>query len=131
MLKKSITFTDYDGEKVTKEYRFHLSKFEWLELEAYTKGGLVKNLDNALDTGNNKKVIDILRKLILRAYGEKDSETGEFCKSDEMAVAFSKSEAFSELFFELAYDGEKSKEFFMGLIPPDMQNQLPTITAKM
>ena len=99
-----------------------------MELEAYTKNGLVQNLKTALDTDNAKKVIDILRKIILRAYGEKDQETGVFIKNDDLAVAFSKSEAFSELFFELAYDEAKSKEFFEALIPKDLKNNA-VITA--
>ncbi len=122
MITKNITFKDYNDEVVTKTYYFHLNKFEWLELEAYTKNGLVQNLKTALDTDNAKKVIDILRKIILRAYGEKDQETGVFNKNDDLAVAFSKSEAFSELFFELAYDEAKSKEFFEALIPKDLKN---------
>ena len=47
---------------------------------------------------------------------------GVFNKNDDLAVAFSKSEAFSELFFELAYDEAKSKEFFEALIPKDLIN---------
>ena len=122
MLKKTITYTDYDDNKVSKDYYFHLNKFEWIELEAYTKGGLVQNLKTALETENTRKAIDILKKIILRAYGEKDPETGEFHKTDEAAVRFSKTEAFSELFDELANNGEKSKEFFTGLIPKSMLN---------
>lgn len=123
MFKKPVTFTNYDGEKEQVNLYFHLNKFEWLELEAYTKGGLIQNLSSAVDTNNAKKTIDILKKIILRAYGEKDPETGAFVKDDDLAIRFSKTEAFSELFYELAYNEEKSKEFFMGLIPPEIRDQ--------
>ena len=123
MLKKSITFVNYEGEKETKTYYFNLNKFEWLELEAYTKGGLIQNLSSAIETNNAKKTIDILKKIILRAYGEKDEETGAFEKDDDRAIRFSKTEAFSELFYELAYNEEKSKEFFLGLIPAELHDK--------
>lgn len=123
MLKKSITFTNYEGEKETKTYYFNLNKFEWLELEAYTKGGLIQNLSSAIETNNAKKTIDILKKIILRAYGEKDEETGAFEKDDDRAIRFSKTEAFSELFYELAYNEDKSKEFFLGLIPAELHDK--------
>ena len=123
MLKKNITYTNYDGVQETKTFYFNLSKFEWLELEAYTKGGLVENLSLALETNNLKKTIDLLKKILLRAYGERDIETGEFIKSDERAIRFSKTEAFSELFYELAFDEEKAKTFFMGLIPPEAREK--------
>ncbi len=123
MLKKVITYKDYDGNDKTSTHYFHLNKFEWLELETYTKGGLIENLQHAIETGNAKKTIDILKKIILRAYGEKDPETGSFEKSDDIAVRFSKTDAFSELFYELAYNEEASKSFFLGLIPPELREE--------
>jgi hypothetical protein len=121
MLKKQVTFKDYDGNDKTTTLYFHLNKFEWLELETYTKGGLIENLQTAIETGNAKKTIDLLKKIILRAYGEKNSETGEFEKTDDIAIRFSKTDAFSELFYELAYNEEASKAFFLGLIPSDLR----------
>lgn len=123
MLKKQITYKDYDGNDKTSTLYFHLNKFEWLELETYTKGGLIENLQHAIETGNAKKTIDILKKIILRAYGEKDPETGSFEKSDDIAIRFSRTEAFSELFYELAYNEEASKAFFLGLIPPELREE--------
>jgi hypothetical protein len=123
MLKKQITFTDYDGNPKTTTLYFHLNKFEWLELETYTKGGLIENLKTAIETGNAKKTIDLLKKIILRAYGEKHEETGHFEKSDDIAIRFSKTDAFSELFYELAYNEEASKSFFLGLIPQELREE--------
>lgn len=121
MLKKAITYKDYDGNDKTDTLYFHLNKFEWLELETYTKGGLIENLQHAIETGNAKKTIDILKKIILRAYGEKDPETGTFEKSDDIAIRFSRTDAFSEIFYELAYNEEAAKNFFLGLIPPELR----------
>ena len=121
MLKKPITFTNQEDEKETKIFYFNLNKFEWLELEAYTKGGLIQNLSSAIETGNAKKTLDILKKIILRAYGEKNEETGAFEKDDDRAIRFSRTDAFSELFYELAYNPVKSKEFFLNLIPAELR----------
>lgn len=123
MVSKIITYTNYEGNKESKTFYFNLSKFEWLELEAYTKGGLVQNLKHAIETNNLKKTIDLLKKILLRAYGERDLESGEFIKNDDVAIKFSKTEAFSELFYELAYDEVKSKEFFLSLIPPEVRDK--------
>lgn len=121
MLKKVMNYRDYDGEQKTEVLYFHLNKFEWLELETYTKGGLIENLQHAIEVGNAKKTIDILKKIILRAYGEKNPETGGFEKNDDIAIRFSKTEVFSELFYELAYNEEASKSFFLGLIPTELR----------
>ena len=121
MLKKQIKCKDYNGQDVTVVAYFHLNKFEWLELETYTKGGLIENLKTALENGNAKKTIDILKKIILTAYGEKNEDTGKFEKSDKIAIDFSKTEAFSELFYDLAYNAASSEAFFTELIPQELR----------
>lgn len=130
MLKKQVTFMDYDGEKKTIMLYFNLSKFEWLELETFTKGGLIENLKSAIEIGNAKKTIDILRKIILTAYGEKNEETGRFEKTEDATIRFSKTEAFSELFYELAYDQDASQHFFMGLLPEDLKGEAQKMISK-
>lgn len=129
MLKKIVSYTDYEGNPATLVCYFHLNKFEWLELEAYTKGGLIENLEHALETNNAKKVIDLLKKILLKAYGEKN-ENGIFEKDDDRAIRFSRTEAFSELFYELAYNEPASKEFFMSLIPPDVRDKTAAAMAE-
>ena len=131
MLKKQVTYKDYDGNDKTVTLYFHLNKFEWLELETYTKGGLIENLKHAIETGNAKKTIDILKKIILRSYGEKDPETGSFEKSDDIAIRFSKTDVFSELFYELAYNEEAAQSFFMGLIPVELRAEAEKKMAEM
>ena len=80
---------------------------------------------------NAKKTIDILKKIILRSYGEKDPETGSFEKSDDIAIRFSKTDAFSELFYELAYNEEAAQSFFMGLIPVELRAEAEKKMAEM
>ena len=123
MLKKIVSYIDYDDNVKSDTLYFHLNRFEWLELETYTKGGLIENLQHALETNNAKKTIDLLKKIILRAYGEKNAETGAFEKDDDKAVKFSKTDAFSTLFYELAYNEDASKAFFVGLIPKELRDE--------
>ena len=134
MLRKEIKYKDFDGNDATRVAYFHLNKLEWLELETFTKGGLIANLKDAIDKNQIDKTINILKKLILRAYGEKNIELNEFEKSDEAAIRFSKTDAFSELFYELAYDEKKSQEFFFALIPSeyraDAEKQMRLQTMK-
>lgn len=130
MIKKEVTFTNYEGHPETKTLYFHLNKFEWLELETYTKGGLIENLKRSIETANPKKTIDILKKIILTAYGEKNEDDGAFEKTEEAAIKFSKTEAFSELFYDLAYNEESSRTFFMGLVPDSLKVEVQKELAK-
>lgn len=128
MIKKTVTFTNFEGNEETIDVYFHLTKLEWLKLETAVDGGLVNALENAIksnDTKSTSKTIELLEKIMLTAYGEKD-ENGRFVKSQEAAVRFSTTDAFSELFYELAYDEQKAQEFFIGLIPKDMVEKVMT-----
>ena len=40
MLKKTITYTDYNGVERTEDHYFNLSKAESMEMEMSTSGGL-------------------------------------------------------------------------------------------
>ena len=121
MIKKTLNYTDAFDEARTDTLYFHLNQYEWFELEAFTKGGLMNNLQNAIETENNKKALDILKKIILTAYGEKNPENGQFEKDEDKAIRFSKSEAFSVLFMELLTNPESTQEFFLGLVPKEVR----------
>lgn len=42
MLKKTISYTDYDGNERTEDFYFNLSKAEIIEMELGTAGGMKK-----------------------------------------------------------------------------------------
>lgn len=50
-------------------------------------------------------------------YGEKSPDGKRFVKSEELSTAFSQTEAYSQLYMELATDADKAAEFINGVIP--------------
>lgn len=117
MLKKTITYTDYDGNKRTEDFYFNLSKAEVAEMEMSTEGGLTKTLEKIVAEQDGKRIIEMFKDLILKAYGEKSLDGKRFIKSKELSEAFSQTEAYSELFMELAMNAEASAAFVNGIIP--------------
>lgn len=117
MLKKTITYTDYDGNKRTEDFYFNLSKAEVAEMEMSAEGGLTKTLEKIVAEQDGKRIIEIFKDLILKAYGEKSLDGKRFVKSKELSEAFSQTEAYSELFMELAMNAEASAAFVNGIIP--------------
>ena len=65
-------------------------------------------------------IIKIFKDLVLKAYGEKSPDGKRFIKSDEIRDAFSQTEAYSNLFMELATDAEAASKFFNGIIPDNV-----------
>lgn len=120
MLKKTITYIDYNGVERTEDFYFNLSKAEVLELEMGTTGGLTEMINKIVAAQDTPTLIKIFKDLVLKAYGEKSPDGKRFIKSDEIRDAFSQTEAYSNLFMELATDAEAASKFFNGIIPDNV-----------
>ena len=119
MLKKTITYTDYNGVERTEDFWFNLSKAEIMEMEMSTTGGLAEMIQKVVQTQDAPAIIKIFKDLVLKAYGGKSPDGKRFVKSDELALAFSQTEAYSNLFMELATDADAAAKFINGIIPAD------------
>lgn len=121
MLAKKIKYTDYNGVEREEVFHFHLNKAELTEMELSTKGGMSTMLQDIVSADNTKKIVDVFKKMILSAYGEKSEDGKRFIKSEDLATAFSQTEAYSELFIELATDTKSAINFVNGVMPVDME----------
>lgn len=117
MLKKSITYTNYNGIECTEDFYFNLTKAEIMEMEMSTSGGLAEMITRIVAAQDAPAIIKIFKELILKAYGEKSPDGKRFVKSDEISAAFSQTEAYSQLFMELATDADAAAKFVNGIIP--------------
>lgn len=125
MIKKTITYTDYNGTERTEDFYFNLSKAEIMEMELSTTGGLAEMIQNVVNAKDTPAIIKIFKDLIVKAYGVKSPDGKRFMKSDELAAAFVETEAYSELFMELATDADAAAKFVNGIVPANMAKQLP------
>lgn len=117
MLKKTINYIDYDGNKRTEDFYFNLTKAEIAEMEMSTDGGLVKMIEKIVAAQDSKRIIEIFKDLILKAFGEKSPDGKRFIKNQDIRDAFSQTEAYSELFMELATNADAATAFVNGIIP--------------
>lgn len=124
MLKKTITYNDYNGVERTEDFYFNLSKAELMEMELSIKGGLTEMINKIVASKDSPALIKIFKELVLKAYGEKSADGKRFMKSDEISTAFSQTEAYSILFMELATDADASAKFVSGIIPDNMKPEL-------
>lgn len=123
MIKKTITYKDYNQVERTEDFYFNLSKAEVMEMEMSTSGGLAEMITRIVAAQDQPAIIKIFKDLILKAYGEKSPDGKRFIKSDELSIAFSQTEAYSQLFMELATDAEAASAFVNGIVPADMAKQ--------
>lgn len=123
MLKKTITYTDYNDVQRTEDFYFNLSKAELMEMELGISGGYSEMVTKIINTKDLPSLIKIFKELVLRAYGEKTADGKRFVKSPEISEAFAQTEAYSNLFMELATDDVAAAEFVNGIVPADLNTK--------
>lgn len=123
MLKKTITYTDYNGVERTEDFYFNLSKAEIMEMELGVSGGYAEMLKSIVNANDAPTLIKIFKDLVLRAYGEKSADGKRFVKSDAISEAFSQTEAYSILFMELATNADEAAKFVNGIVPSDLSQK--------
>jgi hypothetical protein len=117
MLKKTITYTDYNNNVRTEDFYFNLTKAELTEMEMSIEGGLTNVLEKMIAEQNVGKLMEAFKNLIIKSYGEKSLDGRRFMKSDQITQSFTQTEAYSELFMELATNAEMAAAFVNGIVP--------------
>ena len=130
MRKETITYTDYNGDTRTEDFYFNLSKAEVLELEMSWDGGLKNFLEKIIKEQDQKRIIEMFKMLVLKAYGERSLDGKKFMKVDEDGRSlaqknFVPTEAYSELFMKLATDEQAASDFVNGIVPKNLEDKAP------
>ena len=126
MLKKTITYKDYDGNERTENFWFNLSKAECMEMELSTNGGMQKMIEKIISEKDQTKIVKIFKDIILKSYGEKSPDGKHFYKSPEISAGFASTEAYSELFMELATNADAAAAFMNAVLPNNPEGTLPS-----
>ena len=126
MLKKTITYTDYNGVERVEDFYFNLTKAELMEMEMGTAGGFVEMIERIIAAQDTPTIIEVFKSMILKAYGVKSPDGKRFVKSEEVVNSFAQTEAYSELFMELATDSKAAAEFVNGIMPKEAAAQAAT-----
>lgn len=129
MLKKTITFEDLDGNPVTEDFYFHLSKAEVAEMEMSVKGGLTTYLQRIVAEEDGPKLIEMFKDLLTRTVGKRSEDGRRFIKNQEIIDDFVQSDAYSEMFIELASNAEQAAAFVNGIVPSSMQSAVQAAQA--
>lgn len=120
MLKKNVTYEDFNGDSVTETFYFNLSKAELLELEVGFQGGLAETIQKIVKTNDNKTLFDIFKKIVLMSYGVKSDDGRRFIKNDTLREEFMQTAAFDTIFMELATNDKAAADFINGIVPKDL-----------
>lgn len=119
MIKKTINYTDYDGNQRSEDFYFNLTKAEVVEMEASEVGGMKNMLESIIKANDSGKIIGVFKEIIAKSYGVKSPDGKRFIKNPEVLDSFMQTEAYSELFMELATDEKAAATFINGIFPKE------------
>lgn len=118
MLKKTITYTDYNGVERKEDSYFNLTVTECREMDLSSEGGMVERINKIIDAKDVPALYNLFKGIILAAYGEKSADGKSFVKKNgELAQAFTETPAYDILMNELCTDAKAASEFVNGVIP--------------
>ena len=130
MFKKPITYQDFDGRTVTEDFYFNLTKTELLILESQTPGGLAASLERIGKSNDFNLIVSEFVRIVLATYGVRSEDGKRFIKDEQVIKEFQQTNAWDELFWELATKADAAAEFINGVFPKDMDRLLSTVTVE-
>lgn len=129
MLKKTVTYIDFNGVERTENFYFHFSQAELLEMELSATGGFTDRVQKMIDAKDQPAIIKLVKSFVLDAYGEKSDDGKRFMKTEEIKRGFMENPAFSMIFMELATDADEAAKFVNGVVPADMAKKIPELAG--
>lgn len=116
MIKKTISYVDFNGTQRNDDYYFHLSVPEATRFAArFGEQGWEAGIKSIVESGDLTEVLDLFEDIILTAYGQKSPDGRTFVKNKEMRDNFSNSEAYAQLFEELIMSPDAMTQFAKGI----------------
>lgn len=122
MLKKTITYEDWNGVVRTEDFYFNLTRTEAINLEYGLVPGksLTESMQELIRSSNVGDSLRIAQELVLASYGVKSDDGRRFMKSDEIRKAFEENPAYDQLYISLATDADAFADFFLGVMPKSL-----------
>lgn len=120
MLKKTIKYTDYNGNERQEDFYFNLNKAELTEMQLSVNGGLDAMLKTIIEANDQPTIMKVFKDLIMKSYGIKHIDGVQFEKSEEISRRFTQTEAYNVLFMEICTDAKAAAAFVNGILPNDL-----------
>lgn len=124
MLKKTVKYTDFNGDPQVEDFYFNLTKAELVELEVSVEDGLSSLIKKIAASTDGNVIMSTFKDIIARSYGVRSTDGKSFIKTPEATLNFMGSAAYSEMFMDMVGDADKMSEFIRGIVPADLVKQI-------
>lgn len=139
MLKKTVTYTDFDGNERTETLHFNLTQTELIDMAMGLPGGVAETLGDdpskldpetagiaLMNKLGGQGIINFIKDLVLRSYGEKSEDGRRFIKDEKITKEFSQTLAYDAIIMEFMTDDVAAAEFINKIIPASVLDKMAT-----
>ena len=123
MLKKTITYKDYNDVERKEDFYFNLTQTELMKWDLKTPGGLAAKLEKITQKFDVPSLTEFLEDLIDKSYGIKSDDGVRFIKDPKLSEMFRQTEAYDQLFIELFSNEKRTSDFINGILPKELLEQ--------
>ena len=131
MYKKTITYSDFRGQKRTEDLYFNMTEVDLLKWVSqpgnYSQEDVINTM---LKEQNTEALMNSVETLLRLSYGEISLDGKRFIKTPEVQANFFESNAYPVLFLELASNPEEANRFFKETFPENLEATIARIKAK-
>ena len=127
MLKKTITYTDYNGVERTEDFYFNLTRSELMEMHLTTEGGMDEKINGIIKAKSQPELEKLFKEILLKSYGRKSPDGRYFMKNDTIRAEFEASPVYDQLYMELFSNETAAADFVNGIIPKVQANANPAM----
>lgn len=125
MYRDHRTYVDFNGVERTEDFYFNLSKAEIADMELSTTGGIKDMVNKILEAKDQAKLVSLFKDLIRMAYGVKSEDGRNFIKNDKVREDYFSTNAYSDLYMELATNDQFASQFFEAILPVTAEGSEP------
>lgn len=132
MIVYNETYTDYNGNQRTEEFRFHFNQAELMEMELSTEGGFSARVNRIINANSHPELLQVMKTFILDAYGVKSEDGRRFRKNEEIRQEFLESPVYSRIFMRLTTGpnaADEAAKFINGVTPDGMPKPMAAPAA--
>jgi hypothetical protein len=123
MIKKTIEFEDFNGNKVSQDHYFHISASKLAELEMTADEDVEMRLRRIVSSNDKKEILKTFKDILKLGYGTRSEDGTRFIQSDELWEEFTQSIAFDTLLFGLFTNAIDAAELVGGMLPGNLAEQ--------
>ena len=132
MVKRTIKYTDFNGEQRVEDFYFNLTAAEVAKMEWSKNGGLSTFMKRIFDAKDVTEITKVIDQVIMEAYGEKSDDGKYFVKGKdhEKARAFMETQAYSDFYFDLISRKGAMAQFFNELVPKELASKAEVLAKQ-